>query len=85
MEHKIVKNVSQDVVTILWDGQQVEFEAGQSKVFPIDLAIAVSHEDDRLQLVDTELVEKVIVEEVKQPAVEEEVVLEPVKKSRKKK
>lgn len=88
MEHKIVKNVSQEPVVVLWDGQQVSFEAGQSKVFPVDLAIAISSESDSLQIVDTELVEKVVIEEKKPEVVEEpkeEPEEEPVKKTRKKK
>lgn len=88
MEHKIVKNVSQEQVIVLWDGQQVSFEPGQSKVFPVDLAIAISSESDSLQIVDTELVEKIVIEEKKPEVFEEpkeEPEEEPVKKTRKKK
>jgi hypothetical protein len=73
MDQGVVKNTSNQDVEVMFDGFQVYFKPGQSKVFSSGVATHIANESLSLELVVDEV--SPVVEEVAPQVVEEATVL----------
>ena len=51
MDQKEVKNITDSEVQVMFDGQQIYFEPGQSKAFTEGVALGIANENQGLEVV----------------------------------